>query len=70
MFNAKTLGRTESAFMAINQNKSFLLIAFVILLGQIGIVQFGGEQLLEQCLLKFKNLAYYYCGNFTSSYCW
>ncbi|HON45384.1 MAG TPA: cation-translocating P-type ATPase C-terminal domain-containing protein, partial [Planctomycetota bacterium] len=54
MFNAKTLGRTESAFYGINQNKSFLLIAFVILLGQIGIVQFGGEQLFRTVPLDLK----------------
>ncbi len=54
MFNAKTLGRTESAFYGINQNKSFLLIAFVILLGQIGIVQFGGEQLFRTVPLNLK----------------
>jgi Ca2+-transporting ATPase len=41
LFNAKMLGRTGSAFSRLSENKSFLLIAFVILVGQILIVQFG-----------------------------
>lgn len=43
LFNAKTLGRTGSAFSRLSENKSFLLIAFVILVGQILIVQFGAD---------------------------
>ncbi|HEY0320351.1 MAG TPA: calcium-translocating P-type ATPase, PMCA-type [Pyrinomonadaceae bacterium] len=43
LFNAKTLGRTGSAFSRLSENKSFLLIAFVILAGQILIVQFGAD---------------------------
>jgi Ca2+-transporting ATPase len=41
LFNAKMLGRTGSAFSRLSGNKSFLLIAAVILVGQILIVQFG-----------------------------
>lgn len=43
LFNAKTFGRNESAFSGFFQNRSFLLIAMVIFIGQIIIVQFGGE---------------------------
>lgn len=43
LFNAKCLGRVGSAFSGIGENKSFLLIAAVILIGQILIVQFGGD---------------------------
>jgi ATPase, P-type (transporting), HAD superfamily, subfamily IC len=42
MFNARTLGGNKSAFYKIHENKSFLIIATVILILQIVIVQFGG----------------------------
>lgn len=43
LFNARCLGRTQSAFAGIMDNKSFLIIALAILLGQVAIVNFGGE---------------------------
>ncbi|MCE9563278.1 MAG: calcium-translocating P-type ATPase, PMCA-type [Planctomycetes bacterium] len=43
LFNARCLGTTRSAFDGLLQNKAFLLIAAVILFGQILLVQFGGE---------------------------
>lgn len=43
MFNAKTFGLKESAFAHLNKNKSFITIALVIFIGQILMVQFGGE---------------------------
>lgn len=43
LFNAKTLGRRSSAFKGIGENKSFLVIAAAIFVGQILMVQFGGE---------------------------
>ena len=42
MFNARTLGSNNSAFYRIRENKSFLLIAALILGLQIVIIQFGG----------------------------
>jgi P-type Ca2+ transporter type 2C len=43
LFNVRCFGTNRSAFAGIFQNKSFLLIAAAILLGQIAIVQFGGR---------------------------
>lgn len=43
MFNARTLGGYSSAFYKIRENKSFILIAFIILALQIVIVEIGGE---------------------------
>ncbi len=43
MFNAKAFMTGKSAFSNMGQSKGFLLIAFVILVGQILIVQFGNE---------------------------
>ena len=43
MFNAKTFGLKESAFNHLTQNKSFIAIALIILIGQIVIVQLGGR---------------------------
>jgi Ca2+-transporting ATPase len=42
LFNARSLGRVKSALSGLFANKAFLVIAVVILLGQIAIVQFGG----------------------------
>ena len=42
MFNARTLGGNNSAFYKLNENRSFLLIAALILGLQIVIIQFGG----------------------------
>lgn len=43
LFNAKCMGSSRSAFVAFFSNKPFLLIAALILCGQILIVEFGGE---------------------------
>lgn len=43
LFNARVMGRDASAFSGILQNRAFLIIALVILIGTILIVQFGGE---------------------------
>lgn len=43
MFNAKCFGLNESVFDHLGENKGFMAIAMVILLGQIAIVQFGGS---------------------------
>lgn len=44
MFNAKTFGSNDSAFKGLKDSwKGFISIAFVILIGQFIIVQFGGE---------------------------
>ena len=43
LFNAKCLGRSESVFPALWNNRSFLVVAGLILLGQILIVQYGGD---------------------------
>ncbi len=42
MFNAKCFGLKESVFAHLGENKGFIAIAIVILVGQILIVQFGG----------------------------
>lgn len=43
MFNARTLGGYKSAFYKIKENKSFLIIAAIILLLQIVIIEIGGK---------------------------
>jgi Ca2+-transporting ATPase len=43
LFNARTLGTGRSAFVGFFRNPSFVLIAAVILVGQVLLVQFGGE---------------------------
>ncbi len=43
LFNARTLGTGASAFAGLFRNRAFLLIAALILFGQIALVQFGGE---------------------------
>jgi len=44
MFNVKTFGTNDSAFKGLKESwKGFLLVAFVIVAGQIVIVEFGGE---------------------------
>ena len=42
LFNARVFGQKVSAFKGLFKNKSFLLIALLIIIGQIFIVQFGG----------------------------
>ncbi|MDR2353785.1 MAG: calcium-translocating P-type ATPase, PMCA-type [Deltaproteobacteria bacterium] len=43
LFNARTLGQTRSALSHLGESKMFLLIIFVIAIGQICMTQFGGE---------------------------
>ncbi|NDW10508.1 calcium-translocating P-type ATPase, PMCA-type [Dysgonomonas sp. 520] len=43
MFNAKAFQTGKSAFANMGQSKGFIAVAFVILVGQILIVEFGGE---------------------------
>lgn len=43
MFNARTLGGNKSAFSKLKENKSFIVIALVILILQIIIIQYGGK---------------------------
>ncbi|MEM9543614.1 MAG: calcium-translocating P-type ATPase, PMCA-type [Cyanobacteria bacterium P01_E01_bin.42] len=43
LFNARCLGLTQSAFKGVWQNKGFVAIAAAICIGQILIIQFGGE---------------------------
>ena len=43
MFNARCLGSNRSAFTGLINNRGFMAIATIILLGQILIVQFGGS---------------------------
>jgi Ca2+-transporting ATPase len=42
LFNARCLGQNHSAFHGLFENRSFLLIAAAIVIGQILFVQFGG----------------------------
>jgi Ca2+-transporting ATPase len=42
LFNARCLGQSHSAFHGLLGNKSFLLIATAIIIGQIIFVHFGG----------------------------
>ncbi|MCW6036388.1 calcium-translocating P-type ATPase, PMCA-type [Spirulina subsalsa FACHB-351] len=43
LFNARCLGLKQSAFNKLNENWSFVAIATTILVGQVVIIQFGGE---------------------------
>ena len=43
LFNARCLGQMSSAFSGLLQNRYFIVVGAVILLGQIGIVQWGGQ---------------------------
>ena len=43
LFNAKTLGSTQSAFRKLWRERGFLLVLVLILIGQVIIVQFGGK---------------------------
>lgn len=43
MFNAKAFGTGKSAFSGLSQSMGFILVAFVILIGQFLIVTFGGD---------------------------
>ncbi len=43
MFNAKAFQTGKSAFSNLSQSKGFIAVAFVILIGQVLIVEFGGE---------------------------
>ena len=43
LFNAKTLGTSQSAFKELYKNLPFVFVALLILVGQIIIVSFGGE---------------------------
>ena len=43
MFNAKAFATGKSAFSNMGQSIGFILVAVVILIGQILIVEFGGE---------------------------
>ena len=43
MFNAKTYGSNRSAFHDLCKSEGFLLVAFLILAGQILVVHFGGS---------------------------
>lgn len=42
LFNARSFGQKSSAFKGLKRNKSFVIIALAILIGQVLIVQFGG----------------------------
>jgi len=43
MFNAKRYGSSDSAFREISKSRGFVLVGLLIVVGQILIVQFGGE---------------------------
>ena len=43
MFNARAYGTKGSVLAGFNKNKTFLMIAAAILVGQIVMVQFGGK---------------------------
>ncbi|HNT42069.1 MAG TPA: calcium-translocating P-type ATPase, PMCA-type, partial [Tenuifilaceae bacterium] len=43
LFNSRSLGDYSSALKGLFHNKGFITIAFVILLGQVVIIQWGGE---------------------------
>lgn len=43
LFNARALGLTQSALRGLSGNRGFLLIATVILVGQVLMTQFGGD---------------------------
>jgi Ca2+-transporting ATPase len=56
MFNAKAYLSGSSAFNGLWENKSFLLVCLVILLGQFLIVTFGGE-MFDVVPLSFESWA-------------
>ena len=56
MFNAKAYLSGSSAFKGLWENKSFLLVCLVILLGQFLIVTFGGE-MFDVVPLSFESWA-------------
>jgi Ca2+-transporting ATPase len=43
LFNARCLGLNQSAFTQLSRNRGFLLIAALILVGQIVMMQLGGK---------------------------
>ncbi len=43
LFNARCMGSNRSAFQGLLENKAFVAIALVIFIGQILIIQFGGD---------------------------
>ncbi len=43
LFNARCLGSVRSAFRGLMDNKTFLLIAAIIFIGQVLVAQFGGK---------------------------
>jgi Ca2+-transporting ATPase len=43
LFNARCMGTSESALSGLWRNKAFLFIASVIVVGQVLLVQFGGD---------------------------
>jgi Ca2+-transporting ATPase len=57
LFNARMLGRANSAFKGITQNKAFLLIAASIFMGQVLITQFGGSVFRTEPLTAMQWLA-------------
>jgi Ca2+-transporting ATPase len=61
LFNKRAMGRNESALKGIWANKGFLLIIIVIFIGQVLIVQFGGE-LFRLVPLSFNQWLYIICG--------
>lgn len=56
MFNAKAFMTGKSAFVGMNKSVGFVIVALVILFGQILIVQFGGE-VFRTVPLKFTDWA-------------
>ncbi len=54
MFNAKAFASGKSAFHGLSKSIGFLIVAFVILIGQIIIVEFGGE-VFRTVPLSFKD---------------
>ena len=61
LFNARCLGQTSSAFSGLFDNKYFLLVSAVILLGQIGIIQWGG-QMFRTVPLTLKDWVFIFVG--------
>ena len=43
MFNAKAFQTGKSAFHNMNQSSGFIIVAIIILIGQVLIVEFGGD---------------------------
>lgn len=56
LFNARTLGSNRSAFAGLLENRGFILIALAILVGQIVLVQFGGD-IFRTRALSFRDWA-------------